>query len=158
MNQRNLTKYVVAFLIFFMATSCSKENSSNLPVTENFKALVMGGKDIDPNQTWSTASNIPVTISVDFLSGSKYTIYIYQSHPASDNNITYLGMTTIVSGESKTIYVAKPADVSQLFAACYDSLVVKFQPLQPCQPLLRATIGVYPRKVCQISRNILQVH
>ena len=120
MNQRNLTKYVVAFLIFFMATSCSKENSSNLPVTENFKALVMGGKDIDPNQTWSTASNIPVTISVDFLSGSKYTIYIYQSHPASDNNITYLGMTTIVSGESKTIYVAKPADVSQLFAACYD--------------------------------------
>ena len=113
---------VVALVISLLATSCSKENSySQKEMTENFKALVMGGKDIDPSQTWSTATSTPVTISVDLEAGQQYTVYTFLAHPATGSSNTYTSMTVLASGESKTIRVAKPNDVDQLYAACYDA-------------------------------------
>ena len=53
MKQSLLTRYVVAIVMVLMVTSCTKEGSSRQQeTTEGFKALVMGGKDIDPNQTF----------------------------------------------------------------------------------------------------------
>ena len=122
MYQRYFMKYVVALVVLLMATSCSKEGSSGQQqVTESFRALVMGGQDIDPNQTWSTASNTSVTISVNLQAGEQYTVYIYRAHPASSTSSTYLGSTTMTTGETKTVCVAQPVDASLLYAACYDA-------------------------------------
>lgn len=120
MKQSILMKHMVALMVCLTATSCHKDISSGQEqMTEGFKALVMGGKDIDPNQTWSTASGTPVSISVNLQAAGEYTVYVYQAHPAAGGS--YLGMVTLASGESKTIQVAKPNDASQLFAACYDA-------------------------------------
>jgi hypothetical protein len=122
MKQSILTKYVVAFVICLSATNCSKHDStSQEQLTEGFKALVMGGKDIDPNQTWSTASSASVNVSVNMQGSSQYTVYIYQTHPATSSKIAYLGMAIFSPGETKTITVAKPNDALQLYAACYDA-------------------------------------
>ena len=119
MNQKYMIKYVVTLIICLMVTNCHKESSSREQMTENFRALVMGGKDIDPNQTWSTATDVSVTVSVNLEAGAEYKVYIYQTHPAASSN--YLGMVTMMSGETKTLNVAQPTLSSQLFAACYDA-------------------------------------
>lgn len=115
-------KYFIRILVAFcfIATSCSKsESNSQQEMTENFKALVMGGKDIDPNQTWSTGISTPVTVSVNLESGVTYNVYFFISNPATDANAHYVGMASLTSGESKTVYVMKPANATQLYAACY---------------------------------------
>ncbi len=120
--KQSFTKYVVALVICLTATNCSKHDSfSQEQLTEGFKALVMGGKDIDPNQTWSTATSTSVDITVNMEGSSQYTVYIYQTHPATSSQTAHLGMVTFNPGESKTISVAKPNDALQLYAACYDS-------------------------------------
>lgn len=136
MKQSFLTKYVVALVIVLMATSCSKEGSYSQPeITESFRALVMGGKDIDPNQTWSTATNTSVTINVNLKADEEYTVYIYHTHPATSTSTPYLGMATMRSGESKTIFVAQPVNAKQLYAACYDT---KKQAI--CMPVINGQV------------------
>ena len=122
MKQSFLTKYVVTLILILMVTSCSKEGSYSQPeITESFRALVMGGKDIDPNQTWSTATSTSVTINVNLKADEEYTVYIYHTHPATSTSTPYLGMATMKTGESKTIFVAQPVNAKQLYAACYDA-------------------------------------
>ena len=111
---------MVALCLSIIATSCSKNDSvSQGEITENFKALVMGGKDIDPNQTWSTGISTPVKVSVNLESDVTYTVYFFISNPAIDANAHYVGMACLKSGESKTVYVVKPTNATQLYAACY---------------------------------------
>ena len=136
MKQSLLTRYVVAIVMVLMVTSCSKEGSSSQQeTTEGFRALVMGGKDIDPNQTWSTATNTSVSVTVNLKDGEQYTVFIYHTHPATSTSTPYLGMATMTTGETKTISVAPPASVNQLYAACYDS-----QKQVMCMPVVNGQV------------------
>ena len=89
--------------------------------SKSFKALVMGGKTIDPNQDWSTVGTIPVEISVDMGDNNEYTVYIFHTPPVLDSDAAYIGMAKLTSGETKTINVAKPSKAGLLYAACYDN-------------------------------------
>jgi hypothetical protein len=53
-------KCVAAVALCITAASCSKIDgtSKTQEFTQDFNALVMGGKDIDPTQDWSTVGNI----------------------------------------------------------------------------------------------------
>lgn len=136
MKQSLLTRYVVAIVMVLMVTSCTKEGSISQPeITEGFRALVMGGKDIDPNQTWSTATNTSVSVTVNLKDGEQYTVFIYHTHPATSTSTPYLGMATMTTGETKTISVAPPASVNQLYAACYDS-----QKQVMCMPVVNGQV------------------
>ena len=89
--------------------------------SKSFKALVMGGKTTDPNQDWSTVGTIPVEVSVDMGDNNEYSVYIYHTPPVLDKEATYIGMAKMMSGETKTINVAKPSKAGLLYAACYDN-------------------------------------
>ena len=83
MRKKCLLLCMVALCLSIITTSCSKNDSvSQGEITENFKALVMGGKDIDPNQTWSTGISTPVKVSVNLESDVTYTVYFFISNPA----------------------------------------------------------------------------
>jgi hypothetical protein len=116
---------VVAFAWCLLATSCTKEQDFQEIAMEDFsksfKALVMGGKTIDPNQDWSTVGTIPVEISVDMGDNNEYTVYIFHTPPVLDSDAAYIGMAKLTSGETKTINVAKPSKAGLLYAACYDN-------------------------------------
>ena len=118
---------ILAALIFcLVATSCSKfqfqtVESATDDFGQNFKAVVMGDKTIDPKQDWSTVASIKMDVSVDFGDGKTYSVYIYQTPPAIDGEAAYIGMAIVKSGETKTIRVIKPAQAGLLYAACYDS-------------------------------------
>ncbi|MBR1541462.1 MAG: DUF4842 domain-containing protein, partial [Bacteroidaceae bacterium] len=112
---------MVALCLSLIATSCSKkESSSQEEMTDSFIALVMGGKSIDPNQTWTTASTRPVKVSVDLEANKQYKIFFYLSNPALDTDACYAGMAVLSSGESKTVFVNAPTGITQLYVACYD--------------------------------------
>jgi len=87
---------------------------------DSFNALVLAGKDADPNHTWSTVTHTPITISVNLQKGQDYIVYICLTDPALDSEVKFLGKSTISSGGTKTIYVAKPNDVTQLYAVCFN--------------------------------------
>ena len=121
MRKKCFIGIMVALFVCFIATSCTKNDSvSQGEITENFKALVMGGKDIDPNQTWSTATSTPITVSVDLDAEATYNVYFFLSNPTTGAEIKYAGMGTLKSGETKVIYVTKPIGTAQYYAACYN--------------------------------------
>ena len=114
---------LAAVVTCITAVSCSKESesSSEKDFVENFKALVMGGKEVDSLQDWSTSSGLAVKVSVDFGNSSQYKVYILPTPALYDSQAAYLGMVQLTSGESKTITISRPAHQSLFYAACYDS-------------------------------------
>lgn len=97
------------------------DSSQEQEFVDNFKALVMGSKEIDSYQDWNTVGNATVHISVDYGNDADYTVYISQSPLILDANAVYIGMAKLKSGESKTINIARPANAPLLYAGCYDS-------------------------------------
>lgn len=115
-------KVLAAVAICLTAASCSEEsNDIEQELRDNFKALVMGGREVDSLQDWSTASGLDVKIAVDYGNTSVYKVYILPSPALYDSEAAYLGMAQVRSGESKTITISRPADNALLYAACYDS-------------------------------------
>lgn len=115
-------KVLAAVAICLTAASCSEEsNDIEQELRDNFKALVMGGREVDSLQDWSTASGLDVKIAVDYGNTSVYKVYILASPALYDSEAAYLGMVQVNSGESKTITISRPADNALLYAACYDS-------------------------------------
>ena len=115
-------KVLAAVAICLTAASCSEEsNDIEQELRDNFKALVMGGREVDSLQDWSTASGLDVKIAVDYGNTSVYKVYILPSPALYDSEAAYLGMVQVNSGESKTITISRPTDNALLYAACYDS-------------------------------------
>ena len=123
MKRMNWIKCVVAASLCLTATSCKKDTGSTPEeeFVDNFKALVMGSKEIDSHQDWNTVGNANVNITVDYGNDAEYTVYISQSPLIFDTNAVYIGMAKLKSGESKTISIARPANSPLLYAACYDA-------------------------------------
>lgn len=123
MKKKSWITFLAAVAICLTAVSCSKESdtSPEKEFVENFRALVMGGKEIDSLQDWSTSSGLTVKISVDFGTSSQYKVYILPTPALYDSQAAYLGMVQLKSGESKTITVCRPAHQFLFYAACYDS-------------------------------------
>ena len=123
MKKKSWICCLVAVAICLTAVSCSKEDSkdSGQDFIDNFKALVMGGHEIDSRQDWSTASGLDIKIAVDYGNTSVYKVYVLPSPALYDSEAAYLGMAQVRSGESKTITISRPANNALLYAACYDS-------------------------------------
>ena len=123
MKKKSWITFLAAVAICLTAVSCSKESdtSPEKEFVENFRALVMGGKEIDSLQDWSTSSGLTVKISVDFGTSSQYKVFILPTPALYDSQAAYLGMVQLKSGESKTITVCRPAHQFLFYAACYDS-------------------------------------
>ena len=83
--------------------------------------MVMGGKQVDTLQDWSTSTGLSVKISVDYGNEMEYRVYILPTTAIYDASACYLGMARLKSGESKTITVCRPAHDALLYAACFDS-------------------------------------
>lgn len=120
MRTNRYTKFTTALLALLAVSGCSKDDSSQQEVTDSFKALVMGGKTIDPSHTWTTATTMPVRVSISLESGKQYIVYFYLSNPSSDTDAAYVGMAKLRSGEQKTVYANVPTGTTQLYAACYE--------------------------------------
>lgn len=122
MKTRNWIKCIVAVTLCLTATSCKKDTGSTpeKEFVDNFKALVMGSKEVDSHQDWSTVGNADVNITVDFGNDADYTVYISQSPLILDKDAVFIGMAKLKSGESKTISIARPANAPLLYAGCYD--------------------------------------
>ena len=106
-------KVLAAVAICLTAASCSEEsNDIEQELRDNFKALVMGGREVDSLQDWSTASGLDVKIAVDYGNTSVYKVYILPSPALYDSEAAYLGMAQVRSGESKTITISRPANSS----------------------------------------------
>ncbi len=124
MRKKSWIKVLIAVVALCLtAGGCSKE-SETTPEQEfkdNFLAMVMGGKQVDTLQDWSTSTGLSVKISVDYGNEMEYRVYILPTTAIYDASACYLGMARLKSGESKTITVCRPAHDALLYAACFDS-------------------------------------
>ena len=124
MKKRSWVKCLTAVAVLYLtAVGCSKESDSTpeQEFKDNFKALVMGGRQVDTLQDWSTSTGLSLKISVDYGNSSEYRVYILPTPALYDASATYLGMARMTSGESKTITISRPAHSALLYAACFDS-------------------------------------
>lgn len=124
MKKKSWIKVLTAAVALCLtAVGCSKD-SGTTPEQEfkdNYLALVMGGKQVDSLQDWSTSTGLSLKISVDYGNSMDYKVYILPTPAIYDASATYLGMACLKSGESKTITVCRPAHNVLLYAACFDS-------------------------------------
>jgi hypothetical protein len=116
-------KVLATVMICLTAAGCTKESESTpeQDFKDNFLALVMGGKEVDTQQDWSTSTRLSVKISVDYGNSMEYQVFILPTPAIYDATAAYLGMARLKSGESKTITVCRPAHNALLYAACFDS-------------------------------------
>lgn len=124
MKKKSWIKVLTAAVALCLtAVGCTKESGSTpeQEFKENFIALVMGGKQVDTLQDWSTSTGLSVKISVDYGNSMEYRVYILPTPALYDATATHLGMARLNSGESKTITVCRPAHDALLYAACFDS-------------------------------------
>lgn len=127
MKRMYLMKGMAALAFGLVAVSCNKSDIFNPSAQQEenekkseaaFAENVMDGQAIDANQTWSTASPATVNVSVNLDYDETYTVYITPS--GTINNVAYLGVAKIKSGNKADITIAKPNDVVYLQAICYD--------------------------------------
>ena len=123
MKKKSWIKILTAVALCLTAVGCSKESgpTAEEQFKDNFLALVMGGREVDSLQDWSTSTGLSVKISVDYGNEMEYWVYILPSTAIYDATSAYLGMARMKSGESKSITVCRPAHTSLLYAACFDS-------------------------------------
>ena len=123
MNYFSFAKGMTVMAIAFAAASCSHETDlydqsrKEKESTENFKNFVLGGREVDPSQTWSTSSSVRLTINSVIAEG---TLKVYAASPVGQN-VAPIFVGTIAKQEQKTITVACPNDVTRLYVAVYDS-------------------------------------
>ncbi len=127
MKKVYLMKGMAAMALGLVVASCNKtdvfnpyaeQEAKQQEFTANFQESVMGDKTIDPNQTWSTAVNATVKVSVNLDYNEDYTVYVFGSDPNYNPSAAYLGTAQIKSGSSSSITIAKPADLDALYIAC----------------------------------------
>ena len=120
MKKVYLMKGMTAMAFGLVVASCNKFDAFNpyaeqeakqQEFTENFQTSVMNGQAIDQNQTWATTT--PVQVSV--TPRTTGTLKIYTANPIG-NVVASLYTADVTAGTKTTFTVAKPADVSQLYA------------------------------------------
>ena len=124
MKKLYLMKGMAVMALGLTAFSCSKKDVFDSGVqqqqkekefTTNFQKSVLGGQDIDPNQTWSTTVKTTVEITSE-VSGK---LRIYTENPFGNASAALL--TRNIQAGKYQLSVAKPADVQTLYASLYTS-------------------------------------
>ncbi len=125
MRKVYLAKGLVMMTLGIIVASCSKsefytQQAKVDEFTDNFQTILMNGQEVDPNQTWSTASTIPVQVAVDLDYGEEYTVYFFTTPPLLNDSISYIGCGKVKSGETTTVNVTTPNGAMTIYAALYD--------------------------------------
>ena len=126
MKKVYLMKGMAVMALGLAIASCSKDvfdpnalqAENEEAFNNNFQTNVLNGQEIDENQSWSTAVNATVKVSVNLDYNEDYTVYVFGSDPNYNPSAAYLGTAQIKSGSSSSITIAKPADLDALYIAC----------------------------------------
>ena len=124
MKKVYLLKSFAALALALVAVGCNKfdfdqdayQRAKEQESNESFMNNVMGGQDIDPNQTWKTTSSVSLTVTPR----KDGILKIYTANPIG-NVVAPLYTTTATAGKQETFTVARPTDVQTLYAAVLDS-------------------------------------
>ena len=123
MKKTKLMKGMAAMSMTLAVFGCSKNTDlydQGAKVEEsarNFVNNVLGGRGVDPNQTWSTATATTLNVKSEIAEGP---LKVYASNPIG-NSVPPIYTGTIARGEQKTIMVARPNDVQHLYVVVYDA-------------------------------------
>ena len=118
MKKMYLMKGMAVLAMGLVAASCNKndfdqgayQQAKEQESQEQFMNNVMGGKSIDPNQTWSTTEGAKVKVNSE-LSG---TLRIYTANP--HGTVAAALLTQTIQAGSYEFTVTKPQDAEQLYA------------------------------------------
>lgn len=114
-----LLKGMAVLALGLVVASCNKmdfdqdayQKAKEAESRQKFINNVMGGQDIDPNQTWSTTKSVSITVTPQ----KDGILKIYAANPIG-NIVAPLYTTTAVAGKETTFTVTRPADVEMLYA------------------------------------------
>ena len=124
--RKNLMKGVALFGAAILVAGCSHDAWNQTydgtqqfaaEYSSNFRTLVLNGRNVDPNQTWNTASTVKLDVSSEIAEG---TLKVYASSPVG-KSVAPLYEGTIQKGESKSLTLAVPSDAERLYVAVYDA-------------------------------------
>ena len=124
--RKNLMKGVALFGAAILVAGCSHDAWNQTydgtqqfaaEYSSNFRTLVLNGQNVDPNQTWNTASTVKLDVSSEIAEG---TLKVYASSPVG-KSVAPLYEGTIQKGESKSLTLAVPSDAERLYVAVYDA-------------------------------------
>lgn len=131
MKKSYYVKGMAALAVVLAAVGCAKKDLYDAEAKKqesatNFVNNVMGGRSVDGNQTWSTATATTLNVSSEIAEG---TLKVYASNPVGQS-VAPIYTTTIAKGEQKTFTVARPSDVQRLYVVVYDSQnYMRYQPV-----------------------------
>ena len=123
MKKMYLMKGMAVMALGLIVASCNKmdfdqdayQKAKEAESRQKFINNVMGGQDIDPNQTWSTttACNVSVTPNQDGI------LKIFTANPIGNKTASLYTMN-VKGGQTETFTVARPSDKTTLYATVMD--------------------------------------
>ena len=169
MTKKYLMNVTAIAAVVLLTTGCNHDAWNQTPPNEaeqkgneyaaNFKNLVLGGNAPDASQTWSTAANSQMTVSVNLDAGVTYRVFIFSANPVIDASAAYLAKANIASGSQQTLKYALPADVQTLFVAYLDQKDNMFAiPVDASQQTVTlGTSGAAASRASRVSRRAVSV-
>lgn len=121
----NFNKMMMATVAITSLTACQKTDLYDPTIGEtnyasSFENSIMDGQSIDNRQTWNTAVKTTVNVAVNLDYGQNYDVMLMAANPLYDKDAAYLGAATVATGDKTQLTIARPANVSTLFAVCMD--------------------------------------
>lgn len=130
MRKSYLMKSMALVAIAAAAASCNHDAWNERPDTtkqqtqeyaNNFRSIVLGGQNMDPRQTWNTATSKSLSLNVALTDSREYKVYAYTCNPGINPQAAYIATTTVSAGGQKSISMSMPSDAKKLYFAVYDT-------------------------------------
>jgi hypothetical protein len=124
MKKIHLLKGMTVVALALAVTGCKKDlydagaqqQAKEAEFSNNFERGVLGGQSVDPNQTWSTAGKLQVSVTPR-QSG---TLKVYTANPIGSITAS-LYTASVTASQTTTFSVTRPLDIDKLYAAVLDT-------------------------------------
>lgn len=115
-----LKRMAYLFVSIAALTSCTKQQFSDLYDPNHLQEQAKEAfpvKNIDPNQTWAMMSTRTVSVGVDGVAGTSYTLKVYSENPVFNSAAPLMAKTTATAGKTASFSFDSPTALERVFVS-----------------------------------------
>lgn len=120
MIKKYLINGVAVLALGLTVVSCSKDTDfSNADAVKHAESML--GVSIDPTQDWKMTQEVSAYVTVNFGTGEKYTVYVFDKSPFDNDDAVYYAKKTVSDATVTTLPMSIPSALTELYVSVFDS-------------------------------------
>lgn len=120
MIKKYLINGVAVLALGLTVVSCSKDTDfTNADAVKHAESVL--GVTIDPTQDWKMTQEVSAYVTVNFGTGEKYTVYVFDKSPFDNDDAVYYAKKTVSDATVTTLPMSIPSALTELYVSVFDS-------------------------------------